>query len=116
MISFHSRQAVPDHGSPFGTDSNSNEEYPREKTGFDGAEVDGADSASFSGSEELEYPDGGRGWLIVFGVSRGNYSIVTLEELTSTALLLLPLKAVCISFATSVSLSFYSVTYCFGDL
>jgi hypothetical protein len=43
--------------------------YTREKTGLDEAEVDGADSASCSGSEELDYPDGGRGGLIVFGVS-----------------------------------------------
>ena len=70
MISVHSKKAVPGHGSSLGTDSNSNQEYTREKTGLDRTEVDGADSASCSGSEELEYPDGGRGWLIVFGVSR----------------------------------------------
>ena len=81
MISVHSRQAV--HGSSLGTDSNSNQEYTKEKTGSDGAEVDGADSASCSGSEELDYPDGGRGWLIVFGVSREILFDRKLKELTA---------------------------------
>ena len=81
MISVHSRQAV--HGSSLGTDSNSNQEYTKEKIGSDGAEVDGADSASCSGSEELDYPDGGRGWLIVFGVSREILFDRELKELTA---------------------------------
>ncbi|KIM36461.1 hypothetical protein M413DRAFT_78188 [Hebeloma cylindrosporum] len=68
MISVHAepRQGLVHGSSSLGTDSHSD---PREKTGLglDGGEVDGADSASSSDSEELEYPDGGRGWLIVFG-------------------------------------------------